>query len=71
MLQQGIMLLDRFCQEDRIQIRQPRRNHKDGPGRSSPGLFLAESRLLNGDRDRRGVRDATARASYGQFVGIQ
>jgi PD-(D/E)XK nuclease superfamily protein len=26
MLQQGIMLLDRFCQDDRIQIRQPRRN---------------------------------------------
>ena len=26
MLQQGIQLLDRFCQDDRIQIRQPRRN---------------------------------------------
>ena len=26
MLQQGIMLLDRFCQDDRIRIRQPRRN---------------------------------------------
>ena len=26
MLRQGIMLLDRFCQEDRIQIRQPQRN---------------------------------------------
>ena len=26
MLQQGIMLLDRFCQNDRIRIRQPRRN---------------------------------------------
>jgi len=26
MLQQGIQLLDRFCQEDRIRIRQPRRN---------------------------------------------
>jgi hypothetical protein len=26
MLQQGIMLLDRFCQDDRIQIRQPRRS---------------------------------------------
>ena len=26
MLQQGIQLLDRFCQEDRICIRQPRRN---------------------------------------------
>jgi hypothetical protein len=26
MLQQGIMLLDRFCQDDRVQIRQPRRN---------------------------------------------
>ncbi|PYX51691.1 MAG: hypothetical protein DMG76_31430 [Acidobacteria bacterium] len=26
MLQQGIILLDRFCQEDRIRIRQPRRN---------------------------------------------
>ena len=36
MLQQGIMLLDRFCQDDRIQIRQPRRvgrrdrRHVDG-----------------------------------------
>jgi hypothetical protein len=26
MLRQGIMLLDRFCQDDRIQIRQPQRN---------------------------------------------
>jgi CRISPR/Cas system-associated exonuclease Cas4 (RecB family) len=26
MLRQGIMLLDRFCQDDRIQVRQPRRN---------------------------------------------
>src|SRR5579863_1353269 len=26
MLQQGIMLLDRFCQDDRIRIRQPRKN---------------------------------------------
>ena len=26
MLQQGIMLLDRFCQDDRIRIRQPKRN---------------------------------------------
>src|SRR5215472_667588 len=26
MLQQGIMLLDRFCQDDRIYIRQPRRS---------------------------------------------
>ena len=26
MLQQGIMLLTRFCQDDRIQVRQPRRN---------------------------------------------
>jgi PD-(D/E)XK nuclease superfamily len=26
MLQQGIQLLDRFCQEDRIRVRQPRRN---------------------------------------------
>src|SRR5512135_2363687 len=26
MLQQGIMLLDRFCQDDRIRIRQPHRN---------------------------------------------
>ena len=26
MLRQGIMLLDRFCQDDRIQIHQPRRN---------------------------------------------
>ncbi len=26
MLQQGIMLLDRFCQDDRVHIRQPRRN---------------------------------------------
>jgi hypothetical protein len=26
MLQQGIQLLERFCQDDRIQIRQPRRN---------------------------------------------
>jgi len=26
MLQQGIMLLDRFCQDDRIRIRHPRRN---------------------------------------------
>ncbi len=26
MLQQGIMLLDRFCQDDRVRIRQPRRN---------------------------------------------
>jgi len=26
MLQQGIQLLDRFCQDDRIHIRQPRRN---------------------------------------------
>ena len=25
-LQQGIQLLDRFCQDDRIRIRQPRRN---------------------------------------------
>jgi len=28
MLRQGIMLLDRFCQEDRIQIRQPQRNRQ-------------------------------------------
>jgi hypothetical protein len=26
MLRQGIMLLDRFCQDDRIQVHQPRRN---------------------------------------------
>jgi hypothetical protein len=26
MLRQGIMLLTRFCQDDRIQVRQPRRN---------------------------------------------
>jgi len=26
MLQQGVQLLDRFCQDDRIRIRQPRRN---------------------------------------------
>lgn len=26
MLQQGIQLLERFCQEDRVRIRQPRRN---------------------------------------------
>ena len=26
MLQQGVMLLDRFCQDDRVHIRQPRRN---------------------------------------------
>src|SRR5437016_1936145 len=26
MLQQGIQLLERFCQEDRIRVRQPRRN---------------------------------------------
>src|SRR2546427_2165292 len=26
MLQQGIQLLERFCQDDRIRIRQPRRN---------------------------------------------
>jgi hypothetical protein len=26
MLQQGIQLLDRFCQDDRIRILQPRRN---------------------------------------------
>src|SRR6202011_4362722 len=26
MLQQGIQLLDRFCQDDRIRIRQPRKN---------------------------------------------
>jgi PD-(D/E)XK nuclease superfamily protein len=26
MLQQGIQLLDRFCQEDRVRVRQPRRN---------------------------------------------
>src|SRR5881227_813569 len=26
MLEQGIQLLDRFCQEDRVRIRQPRRN---------------------------------------------
>jgi PD-(D/E)XK nuclease superfamily len=26
MLEQGIQLLERFCQEDRVQIRQPRRN---------------------------------------------
>ena len=26
MLQEGIMLLDRFCQDDRVRIRQPRRN---------------------------------------------
>ena len=26
MLQQGIILLDRFCQDDRVRVRQPRRN---------------------------------------------
>src|SRR5215472_7047497 len=26
MLHQGIMLLDRFCQDDRVRIRQPKRN---------------------------------------------
>src|SRR5271167_2470306 len=26
MLQQGIQLIDRFCQEDRVRIRQPRRH---------------------------------------------
>jgi len=26
MLQQGIMLLDRFCQDDRVRVRQPRHN---------------------------------------------
>src|ERR1700739_4057977 len=28
MLEQGIQLLDRFCQDDRIRIRQPRRNQQ-------------------------------------------
>jgi hypothetical protein len=35
MLQQGIQLLDRFCQDDRIRIRQPRRNLQI----KSPGEF--------------------------------
>src|SRR6058998_2088533 len=26
MLQQGVQLLDRFCQDDRVHVRQPRRN---------------------------------------------
>ena len=30
MLEQGIQLLDRFCQEDRVRIRQPRRNLPTG-----------------------------------------
>ena len=43
MLQQGILLLDRFRQEDRIQIRQQRRSQKR-PGRSSPGLVMLHTR---------------------------
>src|SRR5438270_6371352 len=37
MLQQGIMLLDRFCQDDRIRIRQPKRNLQVKFTRPIPG----------------------------------
>src|SRR2546423_14980124 len=37
MLQQGIQLLERFCQEDRICIRQPRRNLQIKFSRPLPG----------------------------------
>jgi hypothetical protein len=37
MLQQGVQLLERFCQEDRVRIRQPRRNLQiSSNGRSQP-----------------------------------
>lgn len=37
MLRQGIQLLERFCQEDRIQIRQPQRNLQIKFARQLPG----------------------------------
>src|SRR5207244_8803104 len=37
MLQQGVQLLDRFCQEDRVRIRQPRRNIQIKFSRPFPG----------------------------------
>ena len=37
MLRQGIMLLDRFCQDDRIRIPQPRRNLQIKFSRALPG----------------------------------
>src|SRR5437870_8016347 len=37
MLQQGVQLLDRFCQEDRVRIRQPRRNMQIKFSRPFPG----------------------------------
>src|SRR5207245_7122933 len=43
MFEQGIQLLDRFCQEDRVRIRQPRRNLQTKFVRplSSPNEFVA------------------------------
>jgi hypothetical protein len=50
MLQQGIQLLDRFCQDDRVRIRQPRRELQikftrpvSGKMTSSPTLAPSES----------------------------
>src|SRR5437868_3422888 len=37
MLQQGVQLLERFCQEDRVSIRQPRRNLQIKFSRPFPG----------------------------------
>src|SRR5437870_564427 len=41
MLQQGIQLLDRFCQDDRVRVRQPRRNLQTTRGVCEKNDFVA------------------------------
>ncbi len=50
MLQQGIQLLDRFCQDDRVRIRQPRRN-----------LQIKFTRAVSGNNDFVAYIDAIGR----------
>src|SRR5437667_10836927 len=59
MLEQGIQLLDRFCQEDRVRIRQPRRNLQIKFARplSDQNEFVAYIDAIGRLDDRGGLRE--------------
>jgi hypothetical protein len=62
MLQQGIQLLDRFCQDDRIRIRQPRRNQQ-----------IKFTRPVSGKKQRRtwGLTMSLATPSWRRGTGFE
>ncbi len=60
MLEQGIQLLDRFCQDDRVRIRQPRRN-----------LQIKIVRPLSGQNEFVAYIDAIVESTIRQIEGAQ